>query len=81
MSPKTEISFPYWAMDAYGKVTIIVRRSTGISNDKLTEVIHHDFNDYASIASFFENQDVAYYCIGVYNGAVNRDTFRMITVD
>lgn len=64
-----------------GKVTIIVRRSTGISKDKLTEVIHHDFNDYTSIASFFENQDVAYYCIGGYTGAVNRDTFRMITVD
>lgn len=64
-----------------GKVTSIVRRSTGISNDKLTEVIHHDFNDFTSIASCFENQDVAYYCVGVYTGSVNRDMFRVITVD
>lgn len=63
------------------KVTIVVRRSTGIPNDKLTEVIHDDFNDYTSITSAFENQDVAYYCIGVYTGSVNRDKFRMITVD
>ena len=64
-----------------GKVTIIVRRSTGISNDKLTEVIHQDFNDFTSVESYFKNQDIAYYCLGVYTGAVDRDRFRMITVD
>jgi len=63
------------------KVTIIVRRSTGIANKKLLEVIHDDFTDYASIVEHFNNQDIAYYCLGVYTGAVPRDEFRKITVD
>jgi nucleoside-diphosphate-sugar epimerase len=63
------------------KVTIIVRRSTGIANTKLMEVIHNDFTDYASIEEHFKNQDIAYYCIGVYTGTVSRDEFRKITVD
>lgn len=64
-----------------GKVTAIVRKSTGISHEKLTEVIHMDFNDFSSIAPCFENQDIAWYCLGVYTGAVDRDTFRKITTD
>ena len=63
------------------KVTIIVRRSTGIVNEKLMEVIHNDFTDYVSIEEHFKNQDIAYYCLGVYTGAVPRDEFRTITVD
>lgn len=63
------------------KVTIVVRKSTKISNDKLTEVIHQDFNDFTSVESYFKNQDIAYYCLGIYTGAVDRDMFRIITVD
>jgi nucleoside-diphosphate-sugar epimerase len=63
------------------KVTIIVRRSTGIANTKLTEVIHNDFTDYADMEDHFKNQAIAFYCIGVYTGTVLRDEFRTITVD
>jgi nucleoside-diphosphate-sugar epimerase len=63
------------------KVTIIVRRATGIMNEKLTEVIHNDFTNYNSIEEYFRNQDIAFFCIGVYTGAVPRDEFRTITVD
>lgn len=63
------------------RVTIIVRRPTGIADDKLTEIIHSDYNNYAAIEDHFKDKDVAYYCIGVYTGAVPRDEFREITVD
>ena len=56
-----------------GKVTVINRRSLGIDNPKLTEVIHDDFTDYTGLEEYFNNQDIAYFCIGVYTGTVPPD--------
>lgn len=63
------------------KVTSIVRKPSGQQHDKLEEVVHDNFNDYKKINHLFENQDAAYFCIGVYTGAVSDDKFKMITVD
>lgn len=63
-----------------GQVTILVRQKTGISSNKLVEVIHADFSNYLERVDHFKNQDIAYYCLGVYTGAVPRDEFRTITV-
>jgi uncharacterized protein YbjT (DUF2867 family) len=63
------------------KVTSIVRRKSGLTHPKLVEIIHSDFLDYSSITEHFKNQDVAFYCIGVYTGQVPKDEFRKITVD
>jgi nucleoside-diphosphate-sugar epimerase len=62
-------------------VTTIVRRKSGISNPKLVEIIHDDFLDFSNIESVFKNQDICYYCIGVYTGKVPRDEFAKITID
>lgn len=62
-------------------VISIVRKPSGIKHKKLKEIIYSDFLDYSQIAAQFKNIDVAYYCIGVYTGAVPRDKFREITVD
>ena len=64
-----------------GQVTALLRRSTGIKHEKLTEVIHSDFSDFSAIEHVFENQDIAQFCIGVYTGKVSREDFRKITVD
>lgn len=63
------------------KVTTIDRRSSGIKHEKLTEIVQDDFLDYSDIEEVFQNIDVAFWCIGVYTGAVPRDEFRKITVD
>ena len=63
------------------KITSIVRKTSGISHPKLNEIIHDNFLDYTAISSQFQNQDIAFYCIGVYTGAVPRDKFKEITVD
>ena len=63
------------------RVTMINRRTAGISHDKLTEIIHTDFTDFKAVESCFKDQDIAYYCLGVYTGAVDRKLFRTITVD
>jgi len=62
-------------------VTSITRKPLGIAHPKLREVIHHDFMDLSSIRDHFSNQDLCFYCIGVYTGTVPRKEFRKITVD
>lgn len=62
-------------------VTSITRKLLGIAHPKLREVIHHDFMDLSVIRDHFSNQDLCFYCIGVYTGTVPRKEFRKITVD
>ncbi|MEO8088273.1 MAG: NAD(P)H-binding protein [Bacteroidota bacterium] len=62
------------------QVTSIVRRSSGIVHSKLIEIIHADFLDYSSIENHFKNQDICFFCIGVYTGQVSKEEFVKITV-
>ena len=63
------------------RVTVVGRRSTGVEHDKLREVIHDNFMDYAAVVDALEGHDVALFCLGVYTGAVSDDELRRITVD
>ena len=63
------------------KVTTITRRQSGFAHPKLVEIVHNDFMDYAVIADSLKNQDLCFFCIGVYTGQVSREVFRKITVD
>ena len=63
------------------QVTSIGRKPSGHTQPKLKEIIHHDFLDFSAIAEHFRNQDVCFYCVGVYTGAVPRDEFAKITID
>jgi uncharacterized protein YbjT (DUF2867 family) len=67
--------------DDVGNVTTIVRRKTGIEHAKLREVVLDDFFDYSRIVDCLKSQDVCFFCIGVYTGAVSKNEFRTITVD
>lgn len=67
--------------DDIAKVTSITRKSIGIQNNKLIEIIHDNFLDYTSIQSHLSDQDVCFYCIGVYTGQVPVNEFKKITVD
>ena len=63
------------------RVISLVRRSTGVTHQKLQEVVVKDFIDLDEEAEYWDSIDVVYYCLGVYTGAVNRELFRQITVD
>ncbi len=63
------------------EVISIVRRSSGFQHEKLQELIVADLTEYTPDEAIFSNVEAAYFCIGVYTGAVPRDTFRKITVD
>lgn len=63
------------------KITSITRKPSGIKHDKLVEIIHNDFLNYSAIEEHLKNQDVCFYCIGVYTGQVPIEEFKKITVD
>lgn len=62
-------------------VTSIARRPSGLQHQKLTEIIHQNFLDYSAIENHLKEQDVCFFCIGVYTGQVPAPEFRKITVD
>ncbi len=63
------------------KVTSLVRNHSKVVHSKLEEILIDDFKNYKQHEEHFINQDIAYYCIGVYTGQVNREEFKKITVD
>ena len=63
------------------RVISLVRRSSGVTHQKLQEVVIEEFIDLDEDAQYWESVDVVYYCLGVYTGAVNKELFRQITVD
>lgn len=62
-------------------VTAIVRKPSGIGHPKLREVVHADLLDIAPITDALREQDVCFFCVGVYSRAVPPAEFRRITVD
>jgi uncharacterized protein YbjT (DUF2867 family) len=65
---------------AVGEVTSIGRRNLGISDPKLTEILHPDFADCSALADVLSSQDAAVFCLGVYTGTVPDEALRRITV-
>ena len=52
-----------------------------MGHPKLREILHADFSDFSAIAEHFKDQDICFYCVGVYTGEVDAATFRQITYD
>src|SRR5690349_10902002 len=66
---------------AVGAVTVIGRRTLGMSHSKLTEVLHPSFADCSALAAPLRGQDAVVFCLGAYTGAVTDAELRAITVD
>ena len=66
---------------AVGTVMAIGRRTLGIQQPKLKEVLHQDFADCSALADALAGQDAAVFCLGAYTGAVSDAELRKITVD
>jgi uncharacterized protein YbjT (DUF2867 family) len=66
---------------AVERVTVIGRRTVGVSNPKLREVLHPDCADCSALAQALSGQDAAVFCLGTYTGAVSDAELRRATVD
>jgi uncharacterized protein YbjT (DUF2867 family) len=64
------------------EVRVVVRRSTGLRNFKLREIVHSDFLDFKAIAPTFDGVDACFYCLGISSTQVsNKAEYRRITHD
>lgn len=63
------------------RITCISRKSSGVEHPKLLEILHHDFENFSAVSDHFINQQICFFCLGVYTGKVSKDVFRRITVD
>ena len=63
------------------QITSITRNKTGIIHPKLIEIIHKDFLDYTNVREYLKNQQICFYCMGVYTGQVPKKEFYKITVE
>jgi uncharacterized protein YbjT (DUF2867 family) len=63
------------------EVTSIGRKSLGLSNPKLKEVLHRDFSNCSALAGALTGQDGVVYCLGTYTGVVSEAELRAITLD
>ncbi len=66
---------------AVDKVITISRRTTGVRHDKLRDIAHADFRDFAALKADLTGIDVCFYCVGVYQGHVSKEAFFEITCD
>jgi len=62
-------------------IYILSRKPSKIQHKKIKEIVVEDFMNYDKVFPMMDKIDVVFYCVGVYTGAVNRDTFRTITID
>jgi len=64
---------------AIEKVTVVNRRSLGITNPKLTEIIHPDFYNLTSIEDRLTGFDACYFCLGISSIGVNETDYYKVT--
>ena len=57
-----------------GEVRAVVRRSTGVRDPNLREIIHDNYLDYSAIADAFAGVDACLFCLGVSVSQVPDET-------
>jgi len=63
------------------KIYILSRKPSNVRHKKIQEILVDDFINYDKVVSKIEKIDVVFFCVGVYTGSVDRETFRKITID
>ena len=64
------------------EVRAIVRRSTGVRDPKLREIIHDNYLDYSAIAGEFAGIDACFFCLGISVSQVPQEAaYRRIHYD
>jgi uncharacterized protein YbjT (DUF2867 family) len=63
------------------RVVSVVRRPTGDTHAKLTEVVHADFLDYTAIEPALRDADACFFCLGVSSAGMKEADYRHVTYD
>jgi uncharacterized protein YbjT (DUF2867 family) len=63
------------------RVVSVVRRPTGVTHAKLTEIVHDNFLDYTAIEPTLRDADACFFCLGVSSAGMKEDAYRNVTHD
>ncbi len=63
------------------EVVSLGRRTCGIDDPKLTDVVHDDFSDLRAVADHFCGVDLCVYCLAAYSYRMSRAQYATITVE
>jgi hypothetical protein len=61
------------------KVLVINRRPCGISDPKLTEILHPDFFDLSPVAEQMKDYDACFFCLGVSSVGMKEEKYYSLT--
>ncbi|MBC9930190.1 epimerase [Chitinophaga qingshengii] len=64
---------------AVEKILLINRKPSGFSHSKVSEIIHHNFNDITPIIDQLRGYDACYFCLGVSSVGMKEDAYRAVT--
>ena len=63
------------------KVLVVGRRSCGVSDSKLTEIVHQDFFDLAPIENDLKGWNACFFCLGMSSIGMAEDEYKRLTYD
>lgn len=62
-------------------VTAVGRRPVAMEHDKLTQITHDDFTDFAGLEDALTGFDACFWCLGVSSSGMSEEAYRRVTVD
>lgn len=66
---------------AITEVIVLVRSKPELQHEKLTTVIHTDFNNYNGLEIYFDRADALIWCLGISQTQVSRQEYERITFE
>ena len=62
-------------------VLVVGRSSCGVKDDRLQEIIHHDFFDYTDIKDRLKGYDACFFCLGVSAAGMSEGKYHRLTYE
>lgn len=67
--------------DRVAQILLLTRKPTGVSNSKVKEIVHSNFQDINPIKDQLINYNACFFCLGVTSVGKNEITYRELTYD
>ncbi len=66
---------------AVESILVIGRRTCSVKHEKLSEILHNDFYDYAAIKNQLSGYNACFFCLGVTSIGKNEEEYHRMTYD
>ncbi len=65
--------------DKVEKILVVGRKPCGVTNSKLTEIIHGDFYNFSEVENSLSGYDACFFCLGKSSLGMNEDDYTKVT--